>query len=139
MVPGKPIKIIVSCPDAFAAYRRRALGTNIEVFGVLTGRASRSASAVTIEDIVYPPVVADYFGVQYSLDIFNTIPRAIGTVHSHLDIQPALSHQDMRAQATEGDLVFAVFSIWKPKGAARRSTELNFYVGSPLPRVYYPV
>jgi len=134
MTPYAPIQIVIESPTALAGFRRRALRSpKHEILGVLTGRVR---GKVYIEDIVYPKYVDRHEDcVHYYPEEFRCIPGAIGTIHSHPDREPGLSEDDMVSQATDGDVVFAIFSFWFPRGAVRRRTKMSWYCGSPRTEV----
>jgi proteasome lid subunit RPN8/RPN11 len=134
VTPYKPIDVVITNPDALTAFKRRALKSpKFEILGVLVGRVK---GKIYIDNVVYPQQEAvtgpgDLCKVHYWPDEFRSIKGAIGTIHSHPSVEPGLSKEDMISQATDGDVVFAVYSFWKKKNSERRSTSLDFYCGSP--------
>jgi proteasome lid subunit RPN8/RPN11 len=133
MIPYKPVAIVVTYPAVLEAFRRRALRSKHEVFGILVGRVG---AKVYVDDIVYPELDSSSpEHVLYSTELFNQIKGAIGTIHSHPDATPALSKEDMLTQAIDGEVVFAIYSFWKKDNAKRRSSSLDWYCGSPETKV----
>lgn len=129
MTPCKAIEVVVTNTAALESFKRRALRSQMEVLGVLVGRVK---GKVYIDDIVYPKhVEATEECVNYYPEEFSCIPGAIGTIHSHPASEPGLSRDDMHSQASDGDVVFAIYSFWLKPGGRRLSTSLDFYVGSP--------
>ena len=123
------IKIVIACPKAFVEYRRRARASKVEVLGIFVGHATKGT--VVITDIVYPRCAAT---VDWVRCLERYPANAVGTIHSHKNRQPLLSHQDMLAQAHIGDRVFAIYSMWQVKG--RNMGRICFYAGSPGVRVF---
>jgi proteasome lid subunit RPN8/RPN11 len=130
VTPYQPIDVVIENQEAITAFKRKALKTGgHEILGVLVGRVR---GKIYVEGIVYPKhidVSADC--VNYYPEEFRCIPNAIGTIHSHPEREPGLSREDMTSQATDGDVVFAIYSFWKKKDGKRLSTSLDWYCGSP--------
>ena len=130
MNPYQPLDVVITNPAEIVAFKRRALRVgDKEILGVLVGRVK---GKIYVDGIVYPKHIdttADC--VHYYPEEFQCIPGAIGTIHSHPGTEPCLSKDDMTSQATDGDVVFAVYSFWKKKDGLRCSTSLDWYCGSP--------
>ncbi len=139
MTPHAPISVTINNKTAMRKFKQRALRSKNEVLGILIGYR-KDTSSIVIDDILYPdPADVEAFEdcLYYDDDLMREFPDAIGTIHSHpncMDAGP--SPADIKNQAEQGEIVYAIFAFYKPDQGRRRSS-LRFYCGSPDVKVKY--
>jgi len=132
MRPYAPIIVhfTANAKKDISVFKKNARGRKYEILGILVGRLNVARQLVTVEGIEYPEGTEEHRDhVSYSSDIFSKVKNAIGTIHSHPEREPGLSKEDMVTQATDGDIIFAIYSWWLKKG--RIHSSLDIYSGSP--------
>jgi hypothetical protein len=125
-------------------FKKRALASDVEVFGFLIGNLIKENNILTrivIQAIHYPKVLATKGEVNV-LEKDRDVRRAVapmlllGSIHSHPDIEyDGISTEDAKDGARRGEAVFAVYHIWPKEEGKKRFTRLDWYVGAPLGRV----
>jgi len=118
-------------------YKRLALKTPNEVLVFLVGH--NDPDRIEIVDFVYPAQRATPDAVEWTpQDIVKLqaqiLPlEVVGTLHSHPGCEPHISKADVDTATHFGEVVFGVFSWWRPEGQRRRRMSLDFYYGPTAP------
>lgn len=140
MTPHAPINVTIQNPKALRRYQQKARRSKAEVLGVLIGYRKDTAN-VYITDIMFPDpsdVEAHEDCIYYDGSLLKEFPDAIGTIHSHPDCaDPSPSPTDIRNQAEQGEIVYAIYSFYRPAGKTRARSSIRFFCGSPDIRIKY--
>lgn len=140
MTPHAPINVTIRNMPALRRYQQRARRSKTEVLGILIGYRKDTAN-VYITDILYPdPADVEAFEdcIYYDGTLLKEFPDAVGTIHSHPDsADPCPSPTDIKNQAEQGEIVYAIYAFYKPTGKTRMVSSVRFYCGSPDIRIKY--
>lgn len=138
-----PIQLILP-KAALQRFKQRALRTSNEILAALVGTITRENDRITrvvVEEIFYPrldessPEGCAWNLLDLAKHQIRVQPRVIvGSIHSHPYVDYiGLSRDDLETAEHYGEIVFGVFTYWKPADKRNRETSLDFYCqGKPI-------
>lgn len=124
---------------ALATFKKRALASPDEILAFLVGSITKENDTITrivVRDLVYPDIESAGNYVTWDMNDLIRVSvqvqpdQVIGTIHSHPDMEPHISKEDIETGQKNGELVMGIFSYWKP--GTRRKTSFDFYYGAKI-------